>query len=231
MSRKELAVVENVLKANDEVAAELRARFREAGVFVVDLIGAPGCGKTALLEATLQQLGDALTMGVLVGDLATARDGERLERHTPHVVQINTGKSCHLEAHQIRRALEHVDLAALDVLVIENVGNLICPVGFDVGHDAKVGMLSVTEGDDKPAKHPHLIQASTALLLNKTDLLPHFDFDTAGFERDAQRLNPGVPLLQVAARAGDIAPWREWLLARRGEKREPASAAPARSGP
>jgi hydrogenase nickel incorporation protein HypB len=167
----EIQIIENVLKANDEVAGINRQHFREAGVFTLDLIGSPGCGKTTLLEQTLRRLDGELTCGVVVGDLATTRDAERLKRWSPHVVQINTGRGCHLEAHQVRQAIDHLDLAALDLLVIENVGNLICPVGFDLGQDHKIAMFSITEGDDKAAKHPHVVVAAELILLNKMDLL------------------------------------------------------------
>ena len=169
----QVPIVENVLKLNDEVAAINRQAISAAGVFCIDLIGAPGCGKTALLEATLKMLGESLSVGILVGDLTTARDAERMARFCKQVVQINTGKGCHLDANQVRQALMQVDLSSLDLLVIENVGNLICPVGFDLGQDMKVGMFSIAEGDDKPAKHPYLVREASLLVLNKIDLKPY----------------------------------------------------------
>jgi hydrogenase nickel incorporation protein HypB len=144
--------VENVLKVNDEIAAANRELLRAGGVVPIDIIGAPGCGKTALIEAALRRRPD-LRAGVICGDLATQRDADRIARFGPQVVQINTAKTCHREAHHVQRALRQLDLAAIDVLFIENVGNLICPVGFDLGQDAKVGVFSVTGGDDKAAKH------------------------------------------------------------------------------
>lgn len=224
---RRVPVVESLLKLNDEVAALNRERFRAAGVFVVDLIGATGCGKTALLEGTLRELTGKLRLGVMVGDLATARDAERLARWTDQVVQINTGRGCHLEAHHVRRALDNLDLEALDALVIENVGNLICPVGFDLGQDVTVGMFSVTEGDDKPAKHPHLVREAGLLILGKIDLLPHVTFDYDAFWNDVLRLNPAAEMVVTSIQRDGLGAWLDWLRgqvehARRGR-------APARS--
>jgi hydrogenase nickel incorporation protein HypB len=209
-----IPVVENVLKLNDEIAAMNRRLLREAGVFTLDLIGAPGCGKTALLEATLASLKDALRVGVVVGDLATTRDAQRLGRHCPQVVQINTGRGCHLDANQVRQALQQINIESLDVLVIENVGNLICPVGFDLGQDVKVGMFSVSEGDDKAAKHPHLVQEADLLLLNKIDLLSVVPFDLPRFHEDVRRLNRTVPIFELSVTKQRIDPWLQWLQAK-----------------
>ena len=206
-------VVQNVLKANDEVAAFNRQRLRDAGVFCVDVMGAPGCGKTALIEATLQRLSaDGVRAGVLVGDLTTQRDADRMARFSDHVVQINTGKGCHLEAHHVLHALGRIHLPALDLLFIENVGNLICPVGFDLGQDVKVGMFCTTGGDDKAAKHPYIVCESSLLLLGKTDLLPYVPFDADLFRGDIRRLNPTVPLLELSAITGQgMDRWIAWL--------------------
>ena len=213
----QVPIVENVLKLNDEVAAINRQAISSARVFCIDLIGAPGCGKTALLEATLKMLTDSLSVGILVGDLTTARDAERMARFCKQVVQINTGKGCHLDANQVRQALMQIDLPSLDLLVIENVGNLICPVGFDLGQDMKVGMFSVAEGDDKPAKHPYLVREASLLLLNKIDLKPYVPFDLERFYEDVRRLNPGVPVLEVSATDDAIDPWVRWLEERVAE--------------
>lgn len=210
----QISVIENVLKLNDEMAAMNRQSLKEAGVFTVNLIGGPGCGKTTLLESTLRRLAGGCRAGVLVGDLATTRDAERLGQHAQNVVQINTGRSCHLEAHQVRQALERVNLEELDLLVIENVGNLICPVGFDLGQDVKVGMCAVTEGDDKPAKHPPIIAAVDLMLLNKTDLMDHVPFDRERFYADINLLNPQLEVMEVAAYKDDIDPWVDWLESR-----------------
>jgi hydrogenase nickel incorporation protein HypB len=206
-------VAERVLQANDEIAGVVRAELARRGVFAIDLIGAPGSGKTALLEATLRELAVGQHRpAVLVGDLTTRRDGDRLARWSDRVVQISTGEGCHLEAGQVRRALEDVDMTGVDLLFIENVGNLICPVGFDLGQNAKVGLFSLTEGDDKAAKHPYLVTAADLILLNKVDLAPHLTFDRALFEADVRLLNPNVPILGVSAATGEgLGAWIEWI--------------------
>ncbi len=208
-----MPLVERVLEANDDVASQTRGSLSARGIFSIDLIGAPGSGKTTLLETTLQVLAArGHKPAVLVGDLATRRDGDRLQRWCEQVVQISTGEGCHLEAIQVREALRHVDLEGVDVLFIENVGNLICPVGFDLGQTAKVGLFSLTEGDDKAAKHPYLVTAADLLLLNKIDLAPYLTFDRAGFQADVRLLNPSVPLLEIAAtNAAALEPWLAWL--------------------
>ena len=207
-------VIENVSKLNDEVASLNRRTLLEAGVYALDLIGAPGCGKTTLLEATLRSLQNELRIGVLVGDLATTRDGDRLARWTSQVVQINTGRGCHLDANQVRQGLARLDLSRLDAVIIENVGNLICPVGFDLGQDDKVGMFSLSEGDDKAAKHPYLVTAASLLLLNKTDLAPHVEFDLQTFRGDVRRLAPETTLFEISATRDGLTPWFDWLTRR-----------------
>jgi hydrogenase nickel incorporation protein HypB len=206
-----IEIVENVLKLNDEVAAINRQRLRDAGVFTIDLMGAPGCGKTALIEATLQRLSD-VHIGVIVGDLTTQRDADRMAHFTHRVVQVNTGKGCHLEAHHVMQAMSRMDVDHLDLLFIENVGNLICPVGFDLGQDVKVGMFCVAGGDDKAAKHPYIVNEASLLLLNKTDLLPHVPFRLDQFRQDIHRLNPLVDLLELSAFTGEgIDAWLTWI--------------------
>jgi hydrogenase nickel incorporation protein HypB len=211
-------IVERVLEANDDIAAVTRSDLARRGIFSIDLIGAPGSGKTALLEATLQRVagrsgpGASHEVAVLVGDLATRRDGDRLARWCDRVVQISTGEGCHLEAVQVRDALRAVDLEGVDLLFIENVGNLICPVGFDLGQTAKVGLFSLTEGDDKAAKHPYLVTAADLILLNKMDLAPYLKFDRAGFEADVRQLNPTVPILDISATTGaGMDAWLDWI--------------------
>lgn len=216
----QVPIVENVLKLNDELALQNKEIFQRAGVFVVDLIGSPGAGKTALLELTLQELRDKLGVGVIVGDPATCRDGDRLAKHSPHVVQINTGNGCHLDANQVRHAMEKLNLSNLDLLFIENVGNLICPVSFNLGQQCKVGMFSVSEGDDKAAKHPNLVRTADALILNKVDLLPFIPFDINRFRQDIEHINRASPLLELSVARRQIQPWLDWLLARsRPERR------------
>jgi hydrogenase nickel incorporation protein HypB len=207
-----LPVAERILSINDEVAAQTRRELARRGIFAIDLIGAPGSGKTALLEATLRAMAGRHRPAVLVGDLATRRDGDRLARWCDRVVQISTGQGCHLEAGQVRDALGNLDLEGVDVLFVENVGNLICPVGFDLGQNAKVGLFSLTEGDDKAAKHPYLVTAADLILLNKIDLAPYLTFDRTGFEADVRLLNPTVPIIDISATTGaGFDAWLEWL--------------------
>ena len=205
-------LVERVLEMNDEIAAANRTQLERRGIFSVDLIGAPGSGKTALLEATLQAMHGRRRPAVLVGDLATRRDGDRLARGGDQVVQISTGQGCHLEANQVRDAMAQIDLEAVDLLFIENVGNLICPVGFDLGQTVKVGLFSLTEGEDKAAKHPYLVEEADLILLNKIDLQPYVTFDRAFFEADVRLLNPRVPILGVSTTTGQgLEAWIAWL--------------------
>jgi hydrogenase nickel incorporation protein HypB len=210
-----LPVMRRVLEANDDIAAATRAELALRGIFAIDLMGAPGSGKTALLEATLRALAGRRRPAVLLGDLATRRDGDRLARWCDRVVQISTGDGCHLEAIQVRDALAQLDLDGVDLLFVENVGNLICPVGFDLGQTAKVGLFSLTEGDDKAAKHPYFVAEADLLLLNKIDLAPHLSFDRAGFEADVRLLNPSVPILDISATTGEgLDAWLTWLTDR-----------------
>jgi hydrogenase nickel incorporation protein HypB len=213
-----IPIVERVLEANDQLAEGVRAELERRGIFAVDIIGAPGSGKTALLEATLRALtgrrrpAAGSSPAVLVGDLATRRDGDRLAKWCDQVVQISTGQGCHLEAGQVRDALAQIDLSKVDLLFIENVGNMICPVGFDLGQAAKVGVFAVTDGDDKAAKHPYLVQEADVILLNKIDLLPHVPFDRSIFDADVRLLNPSVPILDVSSTTGEgLDAWLEWL--------------------
>jgi hydrogenase nickel incorporation protein HypB len=211
---KRVAVVENVLKLNDQIAALNRQVLRDSGIFTIDLIGAPGCGKTALLEATLPRLAPDLRGAVVVGDLATQRDADRMARFCDQVVQVNTGKGCHLEAHHVRQAIANLDVSRIDVLFIENVGNLICPVGFDLGQDVKIGMFAVSGGDDKAAKHPYIVCESSLLLLGKSDLYPHVPFDRDLFRTDIRQLNPKVELFELSAKTGEgMDQWVGWLRA------------------
>jgi hydrogenase nickel incorporation protein HypB len=222
---RRVPVIENVTRLNDDIAAMNRDDFRRAGAFVVDVLGAPGCGKTALIERSIQSLAPGTRVGVMVGDLATQRDADRIARYTEPVVQVNTGKTCHLEANHVRRALASLDLTRLDLLFIENVGNLICPVGFDLGQDVKVGMFSVAGGDDKAAKHPYLVCESSLLLLNGIDLLPYVPFDLAGFRHDVQRLKPGARLLELSAKTGEgLEAWIGWLIHQMQQRRSFAHA-------
>jgi hydrogenase nickel incorporation protein HypB len=209
-----IPLVEKLGKLNDEIAAQNRADLRAAGVRCLNLMGSPGCGKTLLLERTLAALRGEISIGVITGDLTTTRDAERIARHTDAVVQINTGGGCHLEAHQVRQGLAKLDLPSLDLLVIENVGNLICPVGFDLGQDVKVGMFSVPEGEDKPAKHPQLLLHAGLLLLSKVDLMPHVPFRLDVFLADLAAIRGDLPVLALSATTGQgLGAWLDWLRA------------------
>lgn len=214
---RRIELVERVLEANDTIAARTRAELRARGIGSIDLIGAPGSGKTALLETTLRALRErpgSPRPAVLVGDLATQRDGDRLARWCDQVVQISTGQGCHLEAAEVRAAIAELELGDVRLLLVENVGNLICPVGFDLGLSATVGLFSVTEGDDKAAKHPYLVEEADLLLLGKVDLLPHVPFDREAFLADVRRLHQDVPILEVSATTGQgIDEWLAWLEA------------------
>jgi hydrogenase nickel incorporation protein HypB len=224
----QVQVVQNVLKMNDELAAQNRSRLRQAGVFTLDIMGAPGCGKTALIEATLKRLAPRLRCGVIVGDLTTQRDADRMARFTDQVVQINTGKGCHLEAHHVMQAMDRIDVESLDLLFIENVGNLICPVGFDLGQDAKIGIFCTAGGDDKAAKHPYIVCESSLLLLNKIDLISHVPFNRQIFRDDIARLNPDVPVIELSAITGDgLNAWLNWLQDHRRAAKEDKHGKPA----
>jgi hydrogenase nickel incorporation protein HypB len=205
-------VVTRILEANERLAEENRKRFREAGVFVLNLMGAPGAGKTSLLEKTILKLKGRMNIGVIEGDIAGTDDAERINTTGVPVVQINTGGACHLDANMISEVLTEISLEDLDLLVIENVGNLVCPAEFKVGEDMKAMVLSISEGHDKPLKYPLMFQESAALVLNKIDLLPHMDVDIDKLRKDAISLNPGIKIFEVSCRTGEgLDRWAEWL--------------------
>jgi hydrogenase nickel incorporation protein HypB len=198
-------VKKKVLAANSAAAEDLRASFRASGTLVVNVISSPGSGKTTLLEVTARALKNRLRLGGLDGDIATERDAERLRRAGIPARQILTGGACHLDARQVGKALgeEGERLAGLDVLFIENVGNLICPTSYDLGEDFKVVLLSVVEGDDKPFKYPAIFARAAVTLITKTDLLPHVDFDLSAVREQVAALNPGGRFLVTSARSGE----------------------------
>ena len=202
----------DILGKNDAVAEELRNLFKEKHVFVLDLMGSPGCGKTTLLEKTMQALKDDINMAVIEGDLFTSKDADRIDRYGVPVVQINTAGGCHLDAPMIKKAIENIDLDKLDLLVIENVGNLVCPAEFDIGEQKRAVVLSITEGDDKPMKYPLMFKLASIVLLNKTDILKFCNFNLDGATEDIKTLNPGVEVLPVSCSLGDgLKPWLDWL--------------------
>lgn len=211
----EIDLSKPILDRNERLAAENRARFDEAGVFVLDLMASPGAGKTSTILATIAALRDRYSIAVIEGDIASRVDAEKVAAHGIPAVQINTGGACHLESDMIKRAIDALDLAALDLIIIENVGNLVCPTDFNLGEDAKVMILSVPEGHDKPYKYPGIFQVSEAIILNKVDTMPVFDFDEAEFTSVVKSLNPGAPIFRMAATKGEgVAEWAEWLSAR-----------------
>ena len=207
-------VVSKILEANDRIALENRRKFDDAEVFVINLMSAPGAGKTSLLEKTLSRQ-TGLRAGVIEGDIAGSDDAERIERLGSPVVQINTGGACHLDANMISEVLDDLPLRDLDVLFIENVGNLVCPAEFKVGEDIKVMLLSVTEGHDKPLKYPLMFQESSALVVNKMDLVPYLDVDVDKIRRDSLSLNPLLKIFEVSCKnGGGIQEWVDWLAGR-----------------
>jgi hydrogenase nickel incorporation protein HypB len=216
MHRTRVRVVEGVLDANDTIAAANRADFDAAGVTVVNLMSAPGAGKTTLLERAVHRL-EGVRVGVLEGDVQGSLDANRLATlHIP-VTQINTdpgfGGECHLDANMVRTALPSLPLDELDLLIVENVGNLVCPAEFRIGEDARIMVSSVTEGEDKPLKYPLMFRACELVLINKIDLLPHLDFDLETFLHHLDAVHPDVPRLLVSARTGEgIDAWRDWLV-------------------
>jgi hydrogenase nickel incorporation protein HypB len=202
----------NVLKQNDIVARELRQRFHDAGVYVVSLVSSPGSGKTAFLERTLTLLRPNYGVAALVGDLATENDAVRLARSQAPVKQITTGTLCHLEAAMVRNALEGWELARLDFLFIENVGNLVCPASYDVGEDLRVVLLSVTEGEDKPLKYPTIFNTADLVVVTKMDLADAVEFDLAAADSNIQRVRPGMPMLKVSSKSGTgMGDWLQFL--------------------
>jgi hydrogenase nickel incorporation protein HypB len=216
-----LRIEENLLAKNDRLATGNRARFSAAGVFVLNLVSSPGSGKTSLLERTLRDLGAALRFAVLEGDQQTSRDADRIAATGVPVRQINTGAGCHLDAHMVAHGVEAFDLARTDLLMIENVGNLVCPAGFDLGEDHKVALLSVTEGEDKPLKYPQMFRAATLMIINKTDLLPYVDFDLKRCRDFARQVNPNIAILELSCRNGaGLQGWYDWLAKGVRQKRE-----------
>ncbi len=215
--------MKDILGQNDAIAAALREKLAEQRVFVLNLLGSPGSGKTTLLEKTIAALNKKLRLAVIEGDLFTSKDADRIARHDVPVIQINTSGGCHLDAPMIEKALKELNTDALDLLIIENVGNLVCPAEFALGEDTKAVVLSVTEGNDKPLKYPLIFKESALTLLNKIDLVPYTDFNVAAATEDITTIHPGAAVLPVSARTGEgLAAWIDWLLARVREKREAA---------
>ena len=201
-----------ILQANDRLAAENRALFADKHIYVLNILASPGSGKTSTILATIEALRDEFNIAVIEGDIASNVDSEKIKAQGIAAVQINTGGACHLESAMIKRALEVLDLDNLDLILLENVGNLVCPTDFDLGENAKVMILSVPEGDDKPLKYPGIFQASQVVLLNKVDTMPMFNFDEAAFDEAVHQLNPDVPIFRMSATSGaGVEEWANWL--------------------
>ena len=201
---------QRVLAKNDHLAAHNRQWFAAHGITAVNLMSSPGAGKTSLLECTIKEC--ARTVTVIEGDQETVFDAERIRAAGARAVQVNTGAGCHLDASMVQRALEELAPDDGGVVFVENVGNLVCPALFDLGEDKKVVIISVTEGDDKPLKYPHMFAAADLVVVNKTDLLPYVDFDMQRCERDARRLNPGLAWIPLSVRTGEnLDAWNGWL--------------------
>ncbi len=212
-----IPVVKEILSANDQIAAENRAAFDAAGVYVLNLMASPGAGKTSLILATAKHLPSEIKAGVVEGDLASSIDADTIAAQGLPVVQINTGGNCHLDAPMVRSALPQLPLDQVDLLFIENVGNLVCPANFKLGADRAVVVASVPEGDDKPYKYPGMFAAADVVVLNKADLIEVFEFDVDYFRRGLDMLNPDVPFFVLSCRTGEgVEAWVTWLLSQRG---------------
>lgn len=211
-------IEQNILAKNDAYAATNRDYFTNQGIFALNLVSSPGSGKTSLLVETVKTLVEELPVAVIEGDQQTLNDANRIRATGVPAVQINTGKGCHLDAHMIGHALPSLKFSKGGVLFIENVGNLVCPAGFDLGEAHKVTILSVTEGEDKPLKYPDMFAASDVMILNKWDLLPYLDFDVARCIEYARRINPHIQVIQLSARSGEgLGVWLDWV--RQGQQR------------
>ena len=215
--------MKDILGENDKIAAAVHERLVSQRVFVLNLLGSPGAGKTTLLEKTMAALKDEMKMAVIEGDLFTSKDADRIARHGVPVIQINTSGGCHLDAPMVEKALAALPTAGLDLLVIENVGNLVCPAEFALGEDAKAVVLSVTEGNDKPMKYPLIFKESALTILNKIDLVPYTDFDVAAAQEDIGTIHPGAMVLPLSARTGEgMAAWLDWLRTKVRTRQEEA---------
>jgi hydrogenase nickel incorporation protein HypB len=205
-------VVENVMQYNKEEAGKNRDIFKKNKILVLNLLSAPGAGKTSLIIETIRKLKGKLNIGVIEGDISSTYDAEKIKSHIDNVVQINTGGTCHLNASMVAKALEKLDLAVLDIIFIENVGNLICPVGFDLGEDFKVLVSSVTEGDDKPIKYPRVFIKADIILLNKIDMIEYNEFNYDFFESNVKKLNPHASILKISCKKDTgLEEWVGWI--------------------
>lgn len=208
----EIKIMKNILDRNQNKANDVRSILTSEKVLMVNIISSPGAGKTTLLERTCEELGTKFRIGVIEGDITTDRDAKRLKKYDIPIVVINTEGGCHLDSHSISKVLDSFDLENLDVLFVENVGNLICPSQFDLGETFKLAVISTTEGDDKPAKYPMLFREARAVLLNKIDLIPYTNFNSGSFKSDLKKINAQVPLFEISCTSGaGLKEWYEWI--------------------
>ncbi|HGE73111.1 TPA: hydrogenase accessory protein HypB [Candidatus Poribacteria bacterium] len=208
-----VSIVENILKANDRIAEQNRNFFKSKGVLTINVMSGPGTGKTSLIEKTINDMSDNINIAVIEGDIQTTYDADRIAKTGAQVVQINTGGACHLDANMISQSLNQIDLDCVDLLIIENVGNLVCPAEFKLGEDFNIALLSITEGDDKPFKYPLIFNVSHLLLINKIDLLPYIDCDIKKIKDGALRINSDLEVLEISCKTGEgLDKWYDWLL-------------------
>lgn len=207
-----MTIAQNILAVNETIASEIHQSLAARAIRTINVMSSPGAGKTTLLERTVERLRDQLKIGVIEGDIETSADAERMEAAGAETVQINTRGACHLEAHMVRDALAQLDLADLNLLVIENIGNLVCPASWDLGEDTRVVVASTTEGDDKPAKYPQMFAISQIMVINKIDLLPYVDYDIQKVRQHALKINPKLEIFEVSCRTGEgLDAWCKWL--------------------
>ncbi len=207
-----ITVERKILKKNDDIAAENRQLFKDNNIFAINLLSSPGSGKTSLLEKTLEQINNTIRIAVVEGDVQTDNDAQRVAQYNVPVVQIVTNGGCHLEAKLVQNALENFSLSTLQLLVIENVGNLVCPANYDLGEDKKIVMTSTTEGDDKPSKYPAMFRVSDVLIVNKIDLLAYVDFDMKKVRENALAINPKLEIIELSCKTGEgLEQWIDWI--------------------
>ncbi len=208
-----ITIAQNILAVNENVAQEIRQSLAARSIRTINVMSSPGAGKTTLLERTIQRLHERLGIGVIEGDIETSNDAERIEAAGAETVQINTRGACHLEAHMVRDALAQIELANINLLLIENIGNLVCPAAWDLGEDIRVVVASTTEGDDKPAKYPQMFAISEVMVVNKIDLLPYVDYDLQKVRKQALAINPNLHIFEVSCRTGEgLDAWCDWLV-------------------
>ncbi|MFW6114901.1 MAG: hydrogenase nickel incorporation protein HypB [Thermodesulfobacteriota bacterium] len=216
----EVKVVKHLLEANEHIAAQNRAFFDDKGIVVVNLMGSPGAGKTTLLERTIESIKSMVPLAVIEGDITSSCDAERIAAHSIPTVQINTGGACHLDGNMVSSALSQLTLDSIELLVVENVGNLVCPAEFNIGEHHKVMIISTTEGHDKPEKYPLMFQVSQVVLLNKIDLLPYLSFDMERFREIALKVNPKLTIMPISCTTGEgLNTWFKWIAEKAKEAR------------